>query len=112
MVKQCLKEPQEALYGGGIIVNPDFNHNIEGWKPFGQGKIEERISKDGNRFLAAHSRKNASDSFSQKVQVEQGKIYTFSGNIISESYIKSSFNWDIVNVRTSLTTLEYDSYLT
>ncbi|KAM5549653.1 endo-1,4-beta-xylanase 5-like [Rosa sericea] len=66
--KKCLKEPLEALYGGGIIVNP-VNHNIEGWKAFGQGKIKERISK------------TASNSFSQKVQVEQGKIYTFSASV-------------------------------
>ena len=79
LVQQCLKEPLEALYGGGIIVNPKLNHNIKGWKAFGQGHIEERISKDGNRFIVAHSRKYASDSFSQKVQVEQGKIYSFSG---------------------------------
>ncbi|XP_050365849.1 endo-1,4-beta-xylanase 5-like [Argentina anserina] len=78
---KCLKEPLGTSYGGGIIVNPEFNHNIEGWKAFGQGKIRERISQDGNRFLVAHSRKNASDSFSQKVQVEQAKLYTFSASV-------------------------------
>ena len=78
--QECLVEPLGALYGGGIIVNSEFNHNIEGWELFGQGKIEERISKEGNRFIVARSRKNSSDSFSQKVQVEEGKIYSFSGN--------------------------------
>ncbi|XP_050366881.1 endo-1,4-beta-xylanase 5-like [Argentina anserina] len=75
---QCLVEPLESLYGGGIIVNPEFNNNTEGWEVFGQGKIERRLSKKGNRFLVAHSRRNPLDSFAQKVQVEEGKIYSFS----------------------------------
>ena len=77
--KQCLRKPQGALYGGGIIVNPEFNHNIQGWMVFGKGKIEERLSKEGNKFIVAHSRTHPLDSFSQQVQVEQGKIYSFSG---------------------------------
>lgn len=82
LIKQCLGNPFEALYGGGIVVNPEFNYNIEGWKAFGEGEIEERLSKEGNRFIVAHSRKHPSDSFSQKVQVEEGKIYSFSGKSV------------------------------
>ncbi|KAB2636042.1 hypothetical protein D8674_026576 [Pyrus ussuriensis x Pyrus communis] len=78
---KCLVEPLDALYGGGIIVNPEFNYNIERWEAFGQGKIEERISKKGNRFMVAHSRKHPLDSFSQKVCVEKGKIYSFSASV-------------------------------
>ncbi|EXC41981.1 putative endo-1,4-beta-xylanase C [Morus notabilis] len=78
LTKQCLREPQAAFYGGGIIVNPEFDHGIEGWKVFGQGKIEGRLAKEGNRFIVAHNRTHPLDSFSQKVQVDQGKIYSFS----------------------------------
>lgn len=81
MVKQCFVRPQVgALYGGGIIVNPEFNHNIEAWTVFGNGKLEERVSKEGNRFIVAHSRTQPFDSFSQKLQLEEGQVYTFSGN--------------------------------
>jgi len=79
-IKQCMKEPQRAQYGGGIIVNSGFDHNIEGWTVFGNGTIEERISNDGNRFIVASKRTQSLDSFSQTVQLEKGLIYTFSGN--------------------------------
>ncbi|OIW12854.1 hypothetical protein TanjilG_24787 [Lupinus angustifolius] len=52
-MKQCIAEPHRAQYGGGIIVNQGFDRNIEGWKVFGKGTIEERISKEGNRFIVA-----------------------------------------------------------
>ncbi|KAJ7967580.1 Endo-1,4-beta-xylanase [Quillaja saponaria] len=75
---ECLVEPQRALYGGGIIVNPEFANSIEGWTVFGEGAIEERISKEGNRFIVAHSRTRPRDSFSQKVQLQKGKLYSLS----------------------------------
>ncbi|XP_062106871.1 endo-1,4-beta-xylanase 5-like [Humulus lupulus] len=78
---KCVKEPQGALYGGGVIVNPEFKHNSQGWMVFGNGKIEERLSKEGNKFIVAHSRTHPYDSLSQQVQVENGKIYTFSAGI-------------------------------
>ncbi|TKY51040.1 Endo-1,4-beta-xylanase C [Spatholobus suberectus] len=74
----CLAEPQRAQYGGGIIVNPGFDHNIEGWTVFGKGAIKERISNGGNRFIVAHNRTQPLDSFSQKVQLKKGMLYTFS----------------------------------
>ncbi|KAL4615232.1 hypothetical protein ACB092_07G108800 [Castanea dentata] len=85
-ITKCLIEPQRAQYGGGIIVNPEFNHSLEGWTVFGQGEIEERISKAGNSFIVVHSRTHPLDSLSQKVQLEKGKLYSFSGswNQISE----------------------------
>ena len=83
VITQCLREPSGASYGGGIIVNPGFDQNIKGWEAFGQAKVEERRSKDGNRFIVARGRARTSDSFSQKVQVEQGKIYSFSGTVNS-----------------------------
>ncbi|KAF4382329.1 hypothetical protein G4B88_011281 [Cannabis sativa] len=76
---KCLKEPQKALYGGGVIVNPEFNHNnSQGWVMFGKGKIEQRLSKEGNKFIVAHNPTHPLHSFSHQVQVENGKIYSFS----------------------------------
>ncbi|XP_028222219.1 endo-1,4-beta-xylanase 5-like isoform X1 [Glycine soja] len=76
--KQCLAEPRRAQYGGGIIVNPGFDHNIEGWTAFGNGAIKEVMSNGGNRFIVAHNRTQPLDSFSQKVQLKKGMLYTFS----------------------------------
>jgi hypothetical protein len=77
--EQCLIEPQRAQYEGGIIANPDFTHGVQGWTVFGQGAIKEGISKNGNRYIVAHSRSQPLDSISQKVQLEKGKLYSFSG---------------------------------
>eukprot|EP00257_Ricinus_communis_P022994 XP_015582867.1 uncharacterized protein LOC8262286 isoform X1 [Ricinus communis] len=75
---ECLTEPQRAQYGGGIIANPEFSTTIEGWNVFGEGEIKEGISKDGNRYIIAHKRTQSLDSVSQKVQFEEGKLYSFS----------------------------------
>ncbi|KAL5855316.1 hypothetical protein ACOSQ4_005118 [Xanthoceras sorbifolium] len=75
---KCLAEPRSAHYRGGLIINPEFNSGIEGWSVFGQGAIKERTSKGGNRFIVAHSRRKPLDSFSQKIQLEKGKLYSFS----------------------------------
>ncbi|KAK7390980.1 hypothetical protein VNO78_19239 [Psophocarpus tetragonolobus] len=74
----CLAEPQRAQYGGGIIVNPEFDHNVEGWTVFGKGAIKEGIFNEGNRFIVAYNRTQPFDSFSQKVQLKKGMLYTFS----------------------------------
>lgn len=76
-----MAEPNRAQYGGGIIVNPGFDHNIKGWTVFGNGTIEERISNEGNRFIVARNRTQTLDGFSQKVQLKKGMIYMFSGNL-------------------------------
>ena len=81
-------EAWDAQYGGGIIHNPNFNNGVEGWKPFGLGKIEARTFKNGNKFIAALNRTLPSDSISQRVLLEEGKLYAFAGNI----YIFILFN--------------------
>ncbi|PNX75545.1 endo-1,4-beta-xylanase A-like protein, partial [Trifolium pratense] len=75
----CLKEPRRAQYGGGIIVNPDFDHNTKGWSVYGNGTIKVRTSNDGNNFIVASNRTQSLDSFSQKVQLKKGMMYTVSG---------------------------------
>ncbi|KAL5717653.1 endo-1,4-beta-xylanase [Ranunculus cassubicifolius] len=75
---ECLAEPLKPQYRGGIIVNSEFNHGLKGWSVFGKGKIEKRISNEGNSFIVAHSRNNKYDSFSQKLHMKAGNHYTFS----------------------------------
>ncbi|XP_056163516.1 endo-1,4-beta-xylanase 5-like isoform X2 [Syzygium oleosum] len=75
---QCLAEPGSPMYGGGVILNPEFIHGSSGWTVFGHGAIEVRTSYTNNRFMVAHNRKRPSDSFSQKVQLEKGMFYAFS----------------------------------
>ncbi|XP_057427478.1 endo-1,4-beta-xylanase 5-like [Lotus japonicus] len=75
---ECLAEPHREHYGGGIIVNPGFDHNLEGWTVFGNGAIEERRSNEGNAFIVARNRTQPLDSFSQKIQLKKGMLYTFS----------------------------------
>lgn len=44
--QECLVEPLGVLYGGGIKVNSEFNHNIEGWRVlFGQGKSKNEYQR-------------------------------------------------------------------
>ncbi|KAK7357588.1 hypothetical protein VNO80_16881 [Phaseolus coccineus] len=75
----CVAEAERAEYGGGIIVNPGFDEKIEGWRVSGKGSIKEGISNEGNRFIVAHNREQPLDSFSQKLQLRKGMLYTFSG---------------------------------
>ncbi|KAL3730250.1 hypothetical protein ACJRO7_027283 [Eucalyptus globulus] len=75
---QCLAEPASTMYGGGVIVNPEFSNGTTGWAMFGKGVIEERISRSKNRFMVARNRKRPVDSVSQKVRLEKGKFYAFS----------------------------------
>ncbi|GAU14980.1 hypothetical protein TSUD_47750 [Trifolium subterraneum] len=88
----CVKEPKRAQYGGGIVVNSGFDHNIKGWTVFGNGTIEKGTSNDGNTFIVASNRTQPLDSFSQKVQLKQGIIYTFS------AWFQLSEGSDIVSV--------------
>ncbi|XP_077215593.1 endo-1,4-beta-xylanase 5-like [Tasmannia lanceolata] len=75
---ECLAEPHKPQYGGGILVNPEFNHGLRGWSIFGGAKIERRVSKAGNTFIVAHSRNNPYDGFSQRLYMQKEKLYTFS----------------------------------
>jgi len=81
VIKQCVTEPQRAQYGGGIIVNPGFDHNIKDWTVFEHGTIKERTSNDGNTFIVVSNRTQPLDSLSQMVQLEKEMIYIFSGNL-------------------------------
>ncbi|KAF6139069.1 hypothetical protein GIB67_010795 [Kingdonia uniflora] len=78
LIFSCLAQPHKPQYGGGIIINPKFDHGLEGWTVFGGAKIESRKSHDGNSFIVAHSRNKSYDCFSQKLHLEKGKLYTLS----------------------------------
>ncbi|XWS68135.1 hypothetical protein CRYUN_Cryun04dG0064500 [Craigia yunnanensis] len=74
----CLAAPKRAQYGGGIIVNPEFNQGTKGWTFSGKGAIREGVSEDANKFIVVQNRTDPLDSFSQTVQLEKGNFYTFS----------------------------------
>ncbi|KAK3034827.1 hypothetical protein RJ639_033732 [Escallonia herrerae] len=75
---KCLATPLVPQYGGGLVVNPQFDKGLEGWNAFGSGKISTRKSAFGNQFIVASDRHQASDSFLQWLYLEEGLIYTFS----------------------------------
>ncbi|OMO73882.1 Glycoside hydrolase, family 10 [Corchorus capsularis] len=74
----CLAAPERAHYGGGILVNPEFNQGIEGWTFSGKAAITEGFSEGGNRFIVVNNRTHSLDSLSQTVQLQKGNFYTFS----------------------------------
>nr|XP_011457855.1 PREDICTED: uncharacterized protein LOC101310958 [Fragaria vesca subsp. vesca] len=81
---ECLANPQKPKYGGGIIMNPEFNNGLKGWSSFGNAKLEHKESQ-GNKFLVALSRSQPHDSMSQKVYLQADKLYTFSAWIQASS---------------------------
>ncbi|MQL70206.1 hypothetical protein Taro_002517, partial [Colocasia esculenta] len=74
----CLEAPLPAQYSGGIIPNPDFDEGLKGWTAFASGEIEERTSSGGNKFAATVRRREPYHSFSHKLRLEEGKLYTLS----------------------------------
>ena len=78
---QCLTNPLEPQYGGGIVLNPDISEGLNGWSKFGDAKLELRISKDGNKFIAASDRNALHDSPSQTFFLRKGTFYVISGNL-------------------------------
>ncbi|CAI9769998.1 unnamed protein product [Fraxinus pennsylvanica] len=75
---QCLTKPEEAHYGGGIVLNPELNLGLKGWTIFGDAKVEHQKSKDGKKYIVASNRNTAFDSFTQKFCLEKDKLYVFS----------------------------------
>lgn len=81
---QCLENPNKPQYNGGIIVNPDLQNGTQGWSQFGNANVDFR-EFGGNKFVVARERNQSYDSVSQKVYLEKGLLYTFSG--------KNNFNF-------------------
>ncbi|KAL6867648.1 hypothetical protein ACP4OV_015672 [Aristida adscensionis] len=75
---ECLPEPMETHYGGGIIQNADFSAGLRGWSPFGYGSVAEGTSPAGNRFAVALNRTRPYQSVSQKVHLQNDTHYTLS----------------------------------
>ncbi|XP_055816124.1 endo-1,4-beta-xylanase 5-like isoform X1 [Solanum dulcamara] len=73
---ECLKQPLDPQYGGGLIANPCFDKGIEAWKVDGHVKIETRES-GGNKFLVAYNR-TTPYSVSQSFHLKEGLYYAFS----------------------------------
>lgn len=75
---QCLGNPNKPQYNGGIIVNPDLQNGSQGWSQMGNAKVDF-TEMGGNKFVIARGRNQSNDSVSQKVYLEKGLLYTFSG---------------------------------
>ncbi|CAD6202520.1 unnamed protein product [Miscanthus lutarioriparius] len=75
---ECLPEPLEPQYGGGILRNADFSSGLRGWSTFGYGSIAESTSAAGNGFAVALNRTRAYQSVSQKVYLQGDTHYTLS----------------------------------
>ncbi|KAJ4796310.1 hypothetical protein LUZ62_047556 [Rhynchospora pubera] len=73
---ECLAQPLKPQYGGGMIVNPQFDKDLDGWVSF--GKDIHRVSKSGNKYAVALDKSTPHHSISQKVKLEKDKMYTFS----------------------------------
>ncbi|CAI9769997.1 unnamed protein product [Fraxinus pennsylvanica] len=77
-INECLAKPEEAHYGGGIVVNPELNHGLKGWTIFGDGKVEHQESEDGNKYVVVSNRNGTFNCFTQKFNLEKDKLYMFS----------------------------------
>ncbi|KAL3641196.1 hypothetical protein CASFOL_016164 [Castilleja foliolosa] len=74
----CLATPPKAQYKGGMVINPEFNEGLNGWKMFEDAKVYHVTSNDGNKFIAASNRNPSYRSFTQTFDLETDKLYTFS----------------------------------
>ncbi|XP_037419890.1 endo-1,4-beta-xylanase 5-like isoform X2 [Triticum dicoccoides] len=75
---ECLAEPLEAHYGGGVIVNSDFSAGLQDWSAFGYGSVAEGASPTGNKYAVAANRTRPYQSVSQKVYLQNDTHYTLS----------------------------------
>lgn len=75
---ECLPEPLEPQYGGGILRNANFSAGLQGWSAFGYGAVEEGLSATGNGYGVARNRTRPYQSVSQKVYLQNDTHYTLS----------------------------------
>ncbi|KAG6397610.1 hypothetical protein SASPL_143780 [Salvia splendens] len=78
-LRQCLARPLKPQYNGGAVANPELNEGLTGWSSFGESKIEHKESSDGNKYIVASTRNLSYHSFSQVLDLDKEKLYTFSG---------------------------------
>ncbi|XP_051132505.1 endo-1,4-beta-xylanase 5-like [Andrographis paniculata] len=76
---ECLKNPRGPQYNGGIVINPELNEGLKGWSVHGNAKVKHAQSDDGNKYIIASERRQPFHSFSQRFELEEGKLYSFSG---------------------------------
>ncbi len=84
---QCLPEPPEPQYGGGVVRNADFSAGLHGWSAFGYGSLAEGSSPAGNRYAVATNRTRPYQSVSQKVLLQNDTHYTLSGLVVKKSNV-------------------------
>ncbi|CAA2967303.1 endo-1,4-beta-xylanase A-like [Olea europaea subsp. europaea] len=43
-------------YSGGMVLNPELEHGLNGWTTFGDVKLEHQEAEDGNKYIVASDR--------------------------------------------------------
>lgn len=80
---QCVAKPDPPLYKGGIIVNPEMNEDMKGYKALGNAKIASGQSPDGNKYaVVSDVARELFDGIAQIINAEKDIIYSFSGKHI------------------------------
>lgn len=92
---ECLAEPPEPQYGGGIVRNAGFSAGLLGWSPFGYSSVAEATSvTTGNSYAVARNRTKPYQSVSQKVYLQNDTHYTLSAWL----QVSGSFAVDVLAV--------------
>ncbi|CAA2997949.1 endo-1,4-beta-xylanase A-like [Olea europaea subsp. europaea] len=64
---ECLAKPMEPQYSGGMVLNPELEHGLNGWTPFGDAKLEHQESENGNKYIVSHGKAHITAIFKTKV---------------------------------------------
>nr|XP_009783073.1 PREDICTED: uncharacterized protein LOC104231720 [Nicotiana sylvestris] len=76
---ECLADPLRAQYNGGIVVNPDFNEGLLGWRKCGFANMATRMSNiTNNTYIVATNRKGSLHGFTQKYFLQKDTHYVTS----------------------------------
>ncbi|CAA2997950.1 endo-1,4-beta-xylanase 2-like [Olea europaea subsp. europaea] len=46
----------EPQYSGGMVLNPELEHGLNGWTTFGDVKLEHQEAEDGSKYIVASDR--------------------------------------------------------
>ncbi|KAL0335090.1 UNVERIFIED_CONTAM: Endo-1,4-beta-xylanase 4 [Sesamum radiatum] len=87
---QCLAEPLDPQYGGGLVGNPNFDSGLDEWSVFGGGKVAVRKSKKGSVEPAWLQLDKGKDIVSAFLKIPNGQ------SIIVGSVIAKSGCWSML----------------
>ncbi|CAA2967305.1 endo-1,4-beta-xylanase-like [Olea europaea subsp. europaea] len=78
----------EPQYSGGMVLNPELEHGLNGWTPFGDTKLEHEEAEDGNKYIVTSDRSGHQGSFLQKFHLEEEKLYVLSDYTLHITYLQ------------------------